>query len=198
MAQFENKFVRHGWPQATRLGGRQAKTSDLVPQENNLHSCSSFLCTVVHFESQQVGSFNVSIRIVRQPVSIDDMIEVEKDINVSLTRTRTSKMSGVWNVCASGSAPFQIIATITRILHQGRHTESCKFGGVTTFSQHSHNKTRESPNLCHNLSFKLNLSRSFYSVNSSLHLLMFWYQSQIEADILLTATHCNSIVVCVC
>ncbi len=171
--------------------------SRLIWPKENIFSCTTHQCTIGLLVS---ANFSLSaVNYFGEPVKVDKQIMLKKDRTVSFALRSETTNQSTTNTLVSVSLPLQVNATIIKIQTTGEHLDTCSFAGVFTFSSFA-NKTRESPSLCHNSSFKSNFSRSFYSVNSSLHLLLYWrkMQSGIEADFLLGITNCNSVFICVC
>ncbi len=96
--------------------------------------------------------------------------------------------------------PFvQVNVTVTSIIYVGDESQTCQFGGLVAGEVLSHDY-KESVTLCTNLNSSLEHSRSFYSFNSSLILVLYWYEqySEINVTLALSQTPCKPVYFDLC
>ncbi len=94
---------------------------------------------------------------------------------------------------------YTVNATLTQMTYDGEKSLTCKYGGL--FGAEDYCKIySESVTVCKNHDSTTELSRSFYSQNASLKLVLFWYPhySRIHISLIASVTKCRTVQVDVC
>ena len=90
---------------------------------------------------------------------------------------------------------YQINATITQMTIQGyrSHHVECTYGGLSGIEGNK-GKFKESLSICENIDITVHHSRSFYSSNSILILILYWYQPYSNITLILEVrkTECKA------
>ena len=89
---------------------------------------------------------------------------------------------------------YQINATVTQMTIQGfrSHHVECTYGGLSGIEENK-GIFKESHSVCENIDTTVNHGRSFYSSNSTLILILYWYQpySDIRLNLEVSTTECK-------
>ncbi len=103
------------------------------------------------------------------------------------------------NVClvsVVGEPGSHVNVTLMKMSYVGKETDrtTCRYGGLVSTEQNG-DSYRESPAICTSHSYLTNTSRSFYSHESSLLLILYFYKaySVVNATLALHQTTCKSI-----
>ncbi len=187
--------VKSSFVEQIVVDGPEFECDNVFPHKQ-FYSCSTFQCIVV-VASQEVNFGQIVF--FGQPLENSHKIMLSQEtttaaVNVSLT------ISNVEHILVFAPYPKHINVTIAEIVYKGKQSDSCKYGGIFTFSKLK-NFTRNSPTLCQNHSSALHFSRSFYSSNSSLSVVVFGYTKELshtKAMILLQVTDCKAVFFCSC
>ncbi len=93
----------------------------------------------------------------------------------------------------------QINVTVTHLHYLGTESQTCQYGGFVT-GQHFGDRYKESIPLCKVHGGTKMSNRHFYSDNSSLLIVVFWYKhySSINISIMATQTKCKALQICPC
>ena len=118
-----------------------------------------------------------------------------------MRKKKYSSYACIRNPCIfSLEAPngYQINATITKLRFIGPDTNNmeCKYGGIVTLEKISE-KYEENPPLCENTSISTGSNTNWYSQNSTLIVVIYWYEdySIIHVNMLLSQTICTLVKV---
>lgn len=168
--------------------------SNVLMAEQNLYSSSTFQC-VVQFMT------NLFTTAGRKFFVYDS-----KATNISLSVAihlgqRTSFLLPTQNCpnnpCALSvwtEPNFQVNVTVTRITYSGETSFTCQYGGLVAGEELT-GDYKESETLCKTHSGAPQHHRHFYSFNSSLILVLFWFEkySNISVVVLLSQTKCKPV-----
>lgn len=101
-------------------------------------------------------------------------------------------------VCETKSSTH-VNLTVTSLNYKNKEMISCKYGGLQAM-ENGQDGLKEYPTLCEDHESEIQHNRSFYSVNSSLMSLLYWFSeyNAINATVLLSETKCNAIQICPC
>ena len=160
----------------------------------HVFTCSSFQCLIKVLI--YMSTIIQNITYVSKLLSIQPLgkfyIGEEKNI---------SSCACIRNPCIfSLEAPkgYQINATVTKLRYTGSGTNSveCKYGGIVTLEKISE-KYEENPPICENTSISTGSNTNWYSQNSTLIVVIYWYEyySIIHVNILLSQTICTLVKV---
>ncbi len=97
------------------------------------------------------------------------------------------------------SSGQQINMSVTKLNYSGVESQTCSFGGIAVLEQ-AGDKFEESATLCEPHDERLAQSRLFYSVHSSLMVVVFWYReySTVNATVNISPTECKTVQICEC
>ncbi len=125
-------------------------------------------------------------------------VEVEPDISVKLLKNEScNKSPCIFNFFGFNNKLINV--TVSYLTYQGPEEATCKFGGFTS-AQIVNNKYMENSILCQNHDGETQPSRSFYSSESALMVVLYWFKeySQIEAHLILKLSNCKPVQICPC
>ena len=132
---------------------------------------------------------------------------LDKDIDVNLT-SQTSMLLQLPNIACfdclcvvhiNTETDHQINVTLHKINSVGVYNPTCKYGGIVA-GEYVDNKYKESTTVCQNHEGQIEESRSLYSLNSSLVLVLYWYNKyyNITVSLSLSLMRCKPVNIDVC
>ena len=161
----------------------------VLKQFEGRYRCSTFQCLLKVFWS--CYKIQVEIRYTCQEVPRMTSYHLEEN-NVYLTDLPAP-------FCAESICVLPIFAkndshvniSITNLFYEGPKSYFCRYGGFGTVEK-SDQVCRESPVVCENNNRSKNLFPNFYSQESLLHIITFWFNtiSKIEVTLSISATKC--------
>ena len=93
----------------------------------------------------------------------------------------------------------QINVTLNEIVSEGIYNPTCKYGGIVA-GEYLDNNYEESITICQKHHGQNEQSKSMYSKNSSLVIVLYWYNiyQNIKASLTLSVTRCQSVNIDLC
>ena len=94
---------------------------------------------------------------------------------------------------------YRVNATLTQMSYDEEKSLTCKYGGLLG-AEDCCEIYSESVTVCKNHDNSVELSRSFYSQNASLKLVLFWYPhySRVNASLIASVTKCKALQIDIC
>ena len=172
--------------------------SSIIKSDSGFYQTSTFQCivqTVVQWDENNIIDFNYASHQLQnsQKITIPNKTFVTIPIyNCTL------------NVCVlflNTRSDNKVNVTIINVTYVGVdfNRPNCYYGGLVT-GEHFNGKYMESSAVCQPLDGSKRQSRSFYSYNSSLVIVLYWYKhySAINATIEISQTRCEPIRINLC
>ena len=161
----------------------------LLLPERYVYKCSTHQCTVhvLHSINKYTMSLNFSSMDIKSK-----LVYLDTDSDISLPNVNCMSKTCIFDV--RYNAGYQVNMTLISIKFQGPDSEVCKYGGLTAIESLKHEYKQHVP-LCTNYSSKTWSQRGFYSVNSSLKVVLYWYQpySTIDVTFSISGTKCDTV-----
>ncbi len=96
---------------------------------------------------------------------------------------------------------FQINVSVVKVIYKGQPSETCKYGGITTATLEN-GLYKENQIICknHNHQGETSPNRNFYSLNSSLFVVVYWFEaySHVDVSVIMQRTMCKPVHICTC
>ena len=166
------------------------KMSSILASKNRSHCvCATFQCYVTLFSSLVEKKF---ITYNSEQLLVHFNFNINNTDQIHLPLHECHFMFCFINI-ESASIQYQLNATVATFLYLGTPLDryTCIHGGLSVTQQLYGNK--ESETICEKYNSLNSLQRSFYSKNSSLFLLMYWYEhySKINLTLNVSLTKCT-------
>ena len=162
--------------------------------KNNLRviSSSSFQC-ILQFMIYRKSVEDNSLSFWVKPLSIQQSIVVKRSEIVSLVLLSDFPGTYVKTVLIKTTAIFQIRGTLEMVNYTRPYDPTCLYGGLVV-GEYSNKNFEDSFTVCDSTREKV--SRSFYSRQSSLMLLLYWYReySDLNVSVIFSQTTCRSVL----
>ena len=166
----------------------------IAASNSTIISSSTFQCII------QILMYSDEVRYVGTFKYISK--NFKKDIHIKLT-PQTYMLLQLPNIaCFDNLCVFhintesnqQINVTLNRIDSVGVYNPTCKYGGIVA-EEYLDNRYKESTTICQRHDGQIEQSRSLYSSNSSLVLVLYWYNRyhNITVSLSLSLTRCKPI-----
>ncbi len=160
---------------------------------NVVHNMSSFQCSVQIFMRTDCVYVQNLISYASIKLALSRTINLDHTSDIILDLPIAECCPQFCAVFLKAQNGYQVNATITKVSYKGFiENVTCKYGGLVATEQLI-DDYRESVTLCQNHDGSSRLSRSLYSTNSSLTLVLYWYNhSSINASLTLSVTKCRA------
>ena len=164
--------------------------SSIVIGNNNVYNCSYFQCTLhmflkLHPEGRQVRYTSWTLPIASGTVIVKGQNQITQNTCIKSPCVLVYKKY----------MRYDINATVTQMTIQGfrTHQVECTYGGLLGIEGNK-GIFKESLSVCENIDHTVHHSRSFYSSNSTLILILYWYQpySNITLTLEVSKTECKT------
>ncbi len=157
------------------------KSAKILSPINGMFFCSTFQCLL-----QVHSCLNKKFQV---PFSEEELpgIASKKLHNLSqkvLHLPEETSHGNVFALCLQAPIELQVNATAVDTVYTGKESYECKFGGFTAVERNE-KYYRETVTVCenHDGNTSQSQSQSFYSQNSSLILLLYWYEDLAEIKV---------------
>ncbi len=169
--------------------------SDQLKLSKAIYNCKTFQYTIA---ALQVQNTSFSIQFSSGTLSLKTFSLSSIDSSLNLPATKFCQNIRCHLKLKTNQRATEIKLVVTKISLTGVKRDNCKYAGVTT-AEVLNNAYKENVVLCDN-HHPHNTARSFYSSNSSLFVVLYWYQeySFINATLSLEKTPCKSVEICLC
>ena len=159
-----------------------------------LQKCSTFQCIIYILTYKRTF---LKFYSKMQPLSKRLKIHQGKDFSISLPNKNCLRSACI--LLVNTEYGFQVNATLTKITSVGSYNPICTLSGVVG-GEALKNDYRQTETVCENHDETKNPSRSFYSHNSSLILVLYWYKpySVINVTVKISKTKCKPVRISVC
>ncbi len=171
--------------------------SRILSTSNMQYKTNTFQCTILIFvATAQFNSwFNYSSQsaLVHKEILLQDMVPVV--INLPFPKCP----AGLCAVFVIGKPHMQVNFTVQRIRYQGLKTQKCKHGGIAAVEKLGE-VNKEVASLCETHDGNASPNREIYSANSSLLILVYWYEhySNISVTLIVKHSACTSVTIQPC
>ena len=156
------------------------------------YSCSSFQCFV-----DSISNRNETIFVNYSSVQLEAILKKEIPSTRHMTLFGSDCNSKPCLVVLNAQSDFQVNVTIIGMTYESRKLDSpdCRYGGVVFTEDLTENEKEIAP-FCQNHSFLTEVSRSYYSSNSTLIMVFYTYDkySKINVTLKLSQTKCKPVV----
>ena len=165
--------------------------SNIIKTKQEQVYTSLFVCIVqfLHISYKNNNSLNFTAKQL-QILNVVNIQNHPSSITFNVPNTKCK-----YNLCLTcflTSSELQVNLTVFHIVGAGKYTFQCPEGGILTM-EHLNSKYMESVVLCEEHDGNKVPSRSFYSSNSSLILMMYWFGKKINVSISITLTRCQPV-----
>ncbi len=164
--------------------------------ENNSTTTSTFQCVLLLVMQNQKRMFvNYSSKLA--PSAHQKHLSKNETYQLDFTTKQSNAMMQLFKL--NTHFPFHLNLTVNIFVFQGETRQDCRFGGMV-FTEAVNGNFREYPVLCQSEDQRKAQQRSFYSTQSSIYVVIFWYKNFSAMDISLniSQTACTPVRVCEC
>ena len=163
-------------------------------KHHNILLCSTFQCVIHILLKYKVLTRDYYFRYYSKSLIASKIIKINQN---QVFVEHLPNMNCLYQICMiSIDAEYgnQVNVTVTNINHSGFYDTTCMYSGLLTI-EILRDGYKESTILCESHDGTKNPSRSFYSHNSSLRLVFYWYRhySAINLSVSISQTKCNPI-----
>ena len=162
--------------------------STLLSPRGKLYHCSTYQCTaqVLHIW----GNFELVLNHSATELGIHASF-YNTHTYVSLPNPNCSSSVCILNIKFDHG--YKVNVTLQSMVFQGENSAYCKYGGLSLI-EFINEEYNENVALCRN-DFSNNIKRRFYSVSSSLKMVLYWYEpySSTSVTLRISNTECDSI-----
>ena len=159
----------------------------LLPHTGKVFKCSTHQCTlrVLQLSKNYTMSLNFTSLVIKSKL-------VYIDTSGDITLPNFNCKSTICVIDIRFNDGYQVNITLASLKFQGPKSGICKYGGLTAVESLK-NEYKEHDPLCTNLYIFTLSQRRFYSVNSSLKMVLYWYQpySTIDVKFSFSSTNCD-------
>ena len=176
----ENIALIHDGP------GFLATVLQLIP--NKLLKTSTFQCVVVFFYHDHTVHVGSSLKYSSNLILVNKFISLNVSINLVSDKLLASNLYSI----SVQRSKYQINGSIDKLSYHGTLDPRCSFGGLVIVEKLA-GSYQEGLKFCEK---SYGINRNFYSHESSLILVFYWYQSYTEINITihLTETMCKPVI----
>ena len=166
---------------------------------SNTISSSTFQCFIqipMHAVGvRQLGSLNYTSKNLNEDIAIN----LTYNTNKMLQLPNTVCLDHVCVVGVNTETGLEINVTLNKIVSEGIYNPTCKYGGIVA-GEYLDNEYKESTAVCEKHDGQFEESKSIYSKNSSLILVLYWYNmyQNIAVSLSLSLTRCKPVNIDVC
>ena len=157
-----------------------------------LYSCSSFQCFV-----DSISNRNETIFVNYSSVQLETKLRKEINSTKYVTLFGSDCNSKPCIVVLHAQHDFQVNVTIVGMSYKSRklHSPDCRYGGLVLKEDLTENE-KETPPFCQNHSAFTQVSRSYFSSNSTLVMVFYIYEeySKMNVTLKLSQTKCKPVV----
>ncbi len=152
--------------------GPEMSCKNVMQHINGSFLCSTFQCLI--FVKNKVFQKKMQIHFVSTAHSnFVDLLHFQNKTKIYFPTDGCAESLCVLH--RKATQQFQVNVTVTTMVYQGQGY-SCSYGGFVT-AEMSDTAYRESTTICENHDGSVSQSQSFYSQNSSLSIILFWYNN---------------------
>ncbi len=179
--------------------------SSTLTETKNQYLCSTFQCQVYVVAE---NCANISLKFSSQPLSHTTQVNVSGEGMVILPSSHCLRSPCVVLLCTNDSQEINTTVVSVNNTHHSNlvltdflESLSCTFSGLVSVVLSSEGENEESFSLCSSSLFqKSGIHRSFFSRNSSLTLILYWYKCYTEIHVALhvSLTTCQFAVIDPC
>ncbi len=173
--------------------------SKKIVQLDTTFVLSTFICTV-HALNTDFSVNDISRKLFyrsRYQPSIGLFFTQGKEINLPPISMCKQNVCLVKMLTTPGA---ELNVSVVHMHYEGQSSESCKYGGFTTGTLKK-GLCKESQIICEDSEKNMNhFKRSFYSLNSSIILILYWFvnYSKVKVTLNLEKTTCKNVDICFC
>ena len=164
----------------------------------NVIITSTFQCLVLVFLTGDKMTNNEQFKFISKTLSTDNIV-----INVTNTSMfnipQLKCMKNVYISLFLAESGYEVNITAIVVKSTNPYNINCLYAGLVT-GERVANDYKESKTICEVNSVSRGQSISFYSSNSSLILVMYWYKkySEIDASVMVSQTKCKPVIINPC
>ena len=188
----QTKFIKHKY---MIYDGPGILAETLRKQNNN--KCSTFQC-VVHILIQY-NAVKTFLKYYTKPLFITEIKTITPTQTVSMNIPNKTCLDKVCIIYISAKYGYHINATVIKLSTPGFYYPNCMYSGLVKAEQLPHDY-KQSETICKNNDKTKHSSRSFYSYNSTLTLILYWYKQYrtINVSLNISQTKCEPVEIDVC
>ena len=171
----------------------------IAVNNSTIISSSTFQCIIQILmysdEVSNVGTFNYISKNFKKDIHIN--LNPQTYMLLQLPNIACFDNLCVFNINTESNQ--QINVTLNKIDSVGVYNPTCKYGGIVA-GEYLDNRYKESTTICQRHDGQIEQSRSLYSLNSSLVLVLYWYNRyhNIRVSLSLSLTRCKPINIDLC
>ncbi len=166
-------------------------TCNVSEKRQNVYISSTFQCTV---KKETTGQFTPSKKLDFVSKLINVMLSVGIHQIQAITLPRHICSEQVCAVHIWTEPAFQVNTTVTRLTHEGEKSITCSYGGFVV-AENLVGDYKESATLCEPQEGSSKYNRNFYSFNSSVLAILYWYKHHcnMSVTINISQTRCKPV-----
>ena len=162
-------------------------------------STSTFQCILQILMSSILINSSGKFQYISQYLNNNIVVDLNHPTYMNVQLPNTICLDYVCVVHINTEMDFQINVTLNEIVSEGIYNPNCKYGGIVV-GEYLDYKYEESNAVCQKHNGLIEQSRSMYSKNSSLVLILYWYNiyQNITVSLSLSLTRCKSVNIDLC
>ncbi len=179
------------------LDGPGLESDDIRPFKN-AHSSSTFQCVVLLLAQMLKGTDLSKLDFLSQEVKTFKTINVttKEIVELGIPNEFCSKPCVIKLRLEPG---FQLNVTVNNMVYKGIDNAVCLYGGLVLLEKLTL-ENKQIASLCKTHNEDVTRPKNYYSINSSVVIVLFWYKhySSVSSSIQISHTKCKPVEICDC
>ena len=166
----------------------------------NTIKLSSFRCLLQVLLKEHDFSMVFRYNSIRIHVNLGVYLDRYDHILVSLPNAECSINNNLCALNVFAKYDNQVNVSVVKMAYKGIESEMCKYAGLVATQHLGVNDYKETVALCESFDGNFSQRRHFFSYNSSMSIVLYWYGHEdiIDATVSLSVTKCQPVEICPC
>ena len=161
---------------------------------------SSFRCLLQFLVNERESSLEFNYSSIRIPVNSNVYIDGNCHISVPLPNAECNINNNLCALNVFAKYGNQVNVSVIKMTYKGIASVTCKYAGLVATQHLGVKDYKETITLCESHNGNFSQSRHFFSYDSSMIIVLYWYGNEdvIDATISLSITKCKPVEICPC
>ena len=178
----------------------QSSITNASTANANTMKLSSFRCLLQVLLKDLGSSLVFSYSSIRIQVKSNLYLNGNSHISVSLPNAECNINNNLCTLNVFAKYGNQVNVSVVKLTYQGIASETCEYAGLVATQHLGAHDYKETIALCEAHDSNVSQNRNFFSHNSSLMIVLYWYghEDVIETTVSLSFTECKPVEICPC
>ena len=166
----------------------------ILKAEHDFFATSTFQCLVDVSGSGEEKKKIATVKFKTQKLTVQNIYEFYNQINASIQLPNLACMTNICVLSLQASPGYQINITVNSIMSRWVSVPICSYGGLVT-AEIINNDYHEGKIQCDHYDGSKQQSKSYFSLKSSMYLILYWYDiyNEISSSVTVQTTRCKPV-----